>query len=187
MATPARCGTCRGPVGTGSWTHGRSFSATLRPLALEWGVQVFAERGERTTFSVATSLSNVCKLLDVELVVEGADTVSGTWGAVGHYTIGALAIEQVKNATLKAFLEANADRVQSCTVDAIYRRPEKPGPAGVGVRPAGRCARYRVEEIFPSPHLNSHGEDIGVVGGYNRDTQSSGARSTGPGASDPPL
>jgi len=90
----------------------------LRPLALQWGAQVFAERGECTTFSVATSLSNVCKLLDVDLVVEGADTVSGTWGAVGHYTIGALAIEQVKNATLKAFLQANADRM-SLEVDAI--------------------------------------------------------------------
>jgi len=55
----------------------------LRPLAVEWGSQVFADGSERTTFSVATSLSNVCKLLDVELVVEGADGVSGTWGAVG--------------------------------------------------------------------------------------------------------
>ena len=53
----------------------------LRPLAIEWGAQVFAESGERSTYSVATSLSNVCKLLDVELVVEGNDGVSGVPGA----------------------------------------------------------------------------------------------------------
>src|SRR5262249_6152008 len=63
----------------------------LRPIAIEWGAQVFSEQGERSTYSVATSLSNVCKLLDVELVVEGNDGVSGTWGAVGHYSIGTLA------------------------------------------------------------------------------------------------
>jgi len=148
----------------------------LRPLALEWGVQVFAERGERTTFSVATSLSNVCKLLDVELVVEGADTVSGTWGAVGHYTIGALAIEQVKNATLKAFLEANADRV-SLEVDAITGDLKNQDLLESGFVPLADVPDI-VWKNFPSPHLNSHGEDIGVIGG--RDTQSSGARSTGP-------
>jgi hypothetical protein len=63
---------------------------------------VFADGAERETFSVATSLSNVCKLLNVEMLVEGADGVSGTWGAVGHYSIGLLAIDQVTNATLRA-------------------------------------------------------------------------------------
>src|SRR5689334_21519513 len=59
----------------------------LRPLAIEWGAQTFAETSERSTYSVATSLSNICKLLDVELVVEGNTDVSGTWGAVGHFSI----------------------------------------------------------------------------------------------------
>ena len=35
----------------------------LKPLAIEWGAQVFAESGERSTYSVATSLSNICKML----------------------------------------------------------------------------------------------------------------------------
>ena len=34
----------------------------LRPLAIEWGAQVFAESGQRSTYSVATSLSNVSKI-----------------------------------------------------------------------------------------------------------------------------
>ena len=86
--------------------------------ALEWGAQVFADGAERETFSVATSLSNVCKLLNVEMLVEGADGVSSTWGAVGHYSIGLLAIDQVTNATLKAFLQADADRI-SLELDGI--------------------------------------------------------------------
>jgi len=148
----------------------------LRPLALEWGAQVFADRGERTAFSVATSLSNVCKLLDVELVVEGADTVSGTWGAVGHYTIGALAIGQVKNPTLKAFLQANANRM-SLEVDAITGDLKNKDLLESGFVPLADVPDI-VWKNFPSPHLNSHGEDIGVDGG--RDTQLSHFRSTGP-------
>jgi len=148
----------------------------LRPLALEWGSQVFADRRERTTFSVATSLSNVCKLLDVELVVEGADTVSGTWGAVGHYTIGALAIAQVKNATLKAFLEANADRL-SIGIDDITGDLKNQDLLDSGFVPLADVPDI-VWKDFPSPHLNRNGVDIGVKGG--RDTQSAGLRSTGP-------
>ncbi|MBA3810781.1 MAG: S1/P1 Nuclease [Caulobacteraceae bacterium] len=148
----------------------------LRPLAIEWGAQVFAESRERSTYSVATSLSNICKLLDVELVVEGNDGVSGTWGAVGHYSIGTLAIEQVKNATLKAFLKANADLL-SLPLDRLTQEPKNKDLIA-----SGMVALADVPDIvwknFPSPHLNRKGADIGVPGG--RDTQSAGTRSTGP-------
>src|SRR5262245_57299718 len=83
----------------------------LRPLAVEWGAQSFAETNTRSTFSLATSLSNVCKLLNMELVIEDSDAVSGVWGAVGHYTIGTLAIGLVRNNELKKFLSANADLI----------------------------------------------------------------------------
>jgi len=148
----------------------------LRPLAIEWGAQVFVESGERSTFSVATSLSNVCKILDVELVVEGGDGVSGTWGAVGHYSIGTLAIELVKNKKLKSFLEANADLI-SLPLDKLTKEPKNKDLIA-----SGFVALADVPDIvwkaFPSPHLNHKGEDIGVVGG--RDTKIAGMRSTGP-------
>ena len=148
----------------------------LRPLAVEWGAQIFAERRERSTYSVATSLSNVCKLLDVELVVEGNDGVSGTWGAVGHYSIGSLAIDQVKDPTLKAFLKANADLI-SLPLDDLTREPRNKD-----LLASGFVALADVPDIvwknYPSPHLNRKGEDIGVLGG--RDTKSAGMRSTGP-------
>ena len=81
----------------------------LRPLAVEWGGQTFDEGGRRSTFAVATGLSNVCKLLDVELVTDLSRGVSGYWGRTGHYSIAALAIGLVGDARLKAFLEKNAE------------------------------------------------------------------------------
>lgn len=125
---------------------------------------------------MATSLSNVCKLLDVELVVDGADGVSGTWGAVGHYSIGTLAIDQVKDKTLKAFLEANADLL-SLPLDRLGEAPKNQD-----LIDSGFVALADVPDIvwknYASPHLNRKGEDIGVVGG--RDNKSGGMRSTGP-------
>jgi len=79
----------------------------LRPLALEWGGQVFDESGRRSAFAVATSLSNVCKLLDVELVTDQARGVSDYWGRTGHYSIAAFATELVGDPDLKAFLKKN--------------------------------------------------------------------------------
>jgi hypothetical protein len=148
----------------------------LRPLAIEWGAQVFLESDKRSTYSVATSLSNICKILDVELVVEGSDGVSGTWGAVGHYSIGTLAIDLVKNDKLKAFLKANAELV-SLSLDKLTDQPKNKD-----LLASGFVALADVPDIvwksFPSPHLNRKGQDIGVAGG--RDTQSSGFSSTGP-------
>ena len=148
----------------------------LRPLAIEWGAQVFAESDQQSTYSVATSLSNICKLLDVELVIEGSDGVSGTWGAVGHYSIGTLAIDQVKNRKLKSFLQANADLI-SLPLDKLTSQPKNKDLIA-----SGFVALADIPDIvwkqFPSPHLNRKGVDKGVVGG--RDTKSSGVSSTGP-------
>ena len=140
------------------------------------GRSILAESNERSTYSVATSLSNVCKVLDVELVVEGGDGVSGTWRAVGHYSIGSLAIELVKNSVLKSFLAANADSL-SLPLDELTKEPKNKD-----LIESGFVALADVPDIvwkqFPSPHLNRKGQDIGVKGG--RDTKSAGTRSTGP-------
>jgi hypothetical protein len=137
---------------------------------------MFVDRAERTTFSVATSLSNVCKLLDVELVIEGSEGLSGTWGAVGHYTIAALAIDQVKDAKLKAFLADNADSI-SLELSAIKGDLKNRDLLASGFVPLADVPDI-VWKNYPSPHLNKKGDDIGVKGG--RDTVSAGMRSTGP-------
>lgn len=164
------------PLKDGSEDKRPIIERDLRPLAVEWGAQIFAEQAQRSTYSVATSLSNVCKLLDVELVVEGNDGVSGTWGAVGHYSIGTLAIEQVRSKTLRDFLHANADFI-SLAEDKLGKAPKN-----ADLIDSGFVALADVPDIvwknYPSPHPNRKGEDIGVVGG--RDTKSAGMRSTGP-------
>ncbi|MGW9947272.1 hypothetical protein J2W92_002609 [Rhizobium leguminosarum] len=149
----------------------------LRPIAVEWGAQIFAGSATRSTFSVATSLSNVCKLLDVELQVDANEGVSGTWGAAGHYSIGSLAIEQVRHPTLKAFLLDNADLL-SVPLD---RLPDE--RTQVEMIASGFVQLADVPDIvwkkYASPHLTAKGKDIGVNGGRD-DRPGAGGRSTGP-------
>ncbi|HVZ27650.1 MAG TPA: hypothetical protein VG798_03255, partial [Rhizomicrobium sp.] len=80
----------------------------LRPIAIEWGGQGFVQAGSQTfNFSLATGLSTVCELLDVDLI-HGHDVgPQPFWGQVGHYSIAAAAIELVQNPKLKALLKAN--------------------------------------------------------------------------------
>jgi hypothetical protein len=96
----------------------------LHPLAIEWGGQTFGDGDVRTTFAVATSLSNVCKLLDVELVTDLNSGVHGYWGRVGHYTIGTFAIELLRKSQhpasdkLVTLLSANISNI-SFDIDAL--------------------------------------------------------------------
>jgi hypothetical protein len=83
----------------------------FHPLALEWGAQTFVVAGDRQNFTLATNLSNVCKLLDVEVVVEHNTDARPFWGATGHYSIAAFAIGQVDDQLLAQFLTTNADFV----------------------------------------------------------------------------
>ena len=80
----------------------------LRPFAVEWGGQVLGDETRHATFAVATSLSNVCHLLDVELVTDLNRQVSGYWGRTGHYSIASFAIEQISDPMLKQLMRANA-------------------------------------------------------------------------------
>ncbi|MHA3019629.1 hypothetical protein ACXPWS_05085 [Mycobacterium sp. BMJ-28] len=80
----------------------------LRPLAVEWGGQSFADGDATHTFAVASNLSTVCRLLDVQLVNDVSRGVSGFWGRVGHYSIAAFAAGLVENATLREFLTDEA-------------------------------------------------------------------------------
>jgi hypothetical protein len=97
----------------------------LRPLALEWGGQIFDEAGRRSTFAVATSLSNVCKLLDVELVTDLSRGVAGYWGRTGHYSIAAFAISAIGDGRLKGFLNKNAELLSFELSDIAQRDFDK--------------------------------------------------------------
>ena len=85
----------------------------LRPLALQWGGQSFlnASTSGGYNFALAASLSNVCRLLDVELVREHNTGARPYWGKVGHYSIGAYAVDAVISPKLATLMRANRDRV----------------------------------------------------------------------------
>lgn len=85
----------------------------LRPLAIEWGGQTLADQttGDSENFALATTLSNVCQLLDVELMVEHNIGVAPYWGQMGHYSIGSFACDFVTSDKLTSLMKANRDRI----------------------------------------------------------------------------
>lgn len=85
-----------------------------RPLALQWGGQAFDASPDSAgafTFALAASLTNVLRLLDVELVVEHNTHAQPFWGKTGHYSIASLACGSVTDTQLKKLLTANIDRI----------------------------------------------------------------------------
>jgi hypothetical protein len=80
-------------------------------VAVEWGGQTFADGTTSQNFSLATNLSGICRLLDVEVVTAGATGARPYWGDTGHYTVGRLAVDTVSDPKLAAFLDANADHI----------------------------------------------------------------------------
>src|SRR5262249_39493251 len=71
-----------------------------RPFAVQWGAQVFAE-GEATSYALATSLSTICNLLDLDLIRDWNLDQTDTWGAVGHFSIAASVAACLTNVHLK--------------------------------------------------------------------------------------
>jgi hypothetical protein len=106
--------------GDADWREEDDFKGDLRPLALEWGGQVFVERAsaKQYAFALATSLTTVCKALDVELVLEHNTGVRPYWGQMGHYSIAAFACESLSATKLKPFVKSNIDRI-SFTVTSL--------------------------------------------------------------------
>jgi hypothetical protein len=84
----------------------------LRPFAIEWGGQAFAN-GQRSQFrfALATSLSSACKQLEVDVVRGDDPGVRPFWGRTGHYDIATFACDQVKNPNLRILMRANVDRI----------------------------------------------------------------------------
>lgn len=83
----------------------------LRPLAVEWGGQIFTDGETKASFALATSLANVCRLLDVELLTDVDRGVSGYWGRTGHYGIASIATGLVGDARLKTLMEKNLELI----------------------------------------------------------------------------
>lgn len=87
---------------------------TFRPIAIQWGGQVFSGTHENQPFALATCLSTVCNRLDVEIVRDWNVGQPEYWGAVGHYAIAEKAIELLQKSssgTLEKLLQANLQNI----------------------------------------------------------------------------
>ena len=85
----------------------------LRPIAVQWGGQGFlAGAGTKTfNFALAASLTNVLRLLDVELVVDYNTGAQPFWGKTGHYSLATFACDQLAVPKLSTLMLANRDRI----------------------------------------------------------------------------
>ena len=81
------------------------------PFAIQWGGAVFENAYESLPFALATNLSNVCRELTVEIVRASYFAQFEYWGAVGHYTIGALACTLASDSRLDKLLLKNQARI----------------------------------------------------------------------------
>ena len=157
------------------------YTGELRPLAMEWGGQAFraGNTSGRYTFALATSLTTICRELDVELVTEDHTGVNPFWGRFGHYSIASVAVQALPNGTLKDFMEANLDRISFDHFDAKkmtdYLKEAKTNGNYVPLadvadeiwkthvsKPGGRDTRYSGMGRTNGPEHPTHYADIDV-------------------------
>ncbi|SKN84410.1 Uncharacterised protein [Mycobacteroides abscessus subsp. abscessus] len=115
------------PGDSGMVWHLTENRARPAPLAVEWGGQAFLDDATRCTlnFALATSLSTVCNLLDVEPVVGQQDGAQPFWGQTGHYSIATFTLDAIRSPNLKT-LTPSASRCPSWTPNpspSASRRP----------------------------------------------------------------
>jgi hypothetical protein len=84
-----------------------------RPLALQWGGQSLIDPGSQDgrQFALATGLSSILRLLDVDLVTDWETGHSEYWGKVGHYKIALAACGLVSEPNLAQLMKNNGDRI----------------------------------------------------------------------------
>lgn len=105
-------GTHPGDSGTLWLTDERFDKLGPRPVALQWGGQVFLENGATgSTYALATFLSTVCNQLDITLLRDWQTGLPDYWGAVGHYGIANKACGVIRNKNLAKLMNANLERI----------------------------------------------------------------------------
>ena len=81
----------------------------FRPVALQWGGHtLLGKEGELATrYVLASCVSTVCRVLDVELIRDLNLGLPETWGETGHFEIAAKALELPEDETLRKLLMLN--------------------------------------------------------------------------------
>jgi hypothetical protein len=84
------------------------------PLAVQWGAHLLASGGANPqSYALATCLSTVCNLLDVDPVRDWNLDQPDTWGAVGHFSIASrvAALLSDRNPGLVQLMKTNASLI----------------------------------------------------------------------------
>lgn len=135
----------------------------LRPLALEWGGHRFVgvEGEEKYQFALATCVSTILRVLDVEVVRGWNIGLSEYWGKFGHYKIAASACSLPSNAKLRKLMTKNLDRI--AYADAEIQA------GGLGQGPGGMVPLADVADLVwknhrGDPEKNAHFADMDEPG-----------------------
>jgi hypothetical protein len=91
-----------------------------QPIAVQWGGELFSGgTGPQQSVALATCLSTVCNLLDVDVIRDWNIGGFEYWGETGHYTIGALACTAKFTGLpkLQKLMSSNLDRIGFKPVD----------------------------------------------------------------------
>jgi len=90
----------------------------LRPIAMQWGAHVFVDAASIARgYALATSLSLICRELDVDILRGHNTGLPPYWGELGHYSIGAKACQLLTDRTvvqsdnLARLMTANLSRI----------------------------------------------------------------------------
>ena len=136
------------------------YPGMVRPLALEWGGQKLGDDQKSmmfTQFALASSISVICRELEVDIVTSFTEERIPYWGAVGHFKIAQQACFHVKNPTLRKFLQDNLNNISFSDDGALAGAT---GPDCSIVRAVVRCAGHRLEdEREPSCEARSCARD----------------------------
>ncbi len=84
-----------------------------RPLAVQWGGHRYLDgpAPREFRFALATFLSTICTVLDVDVVRDWNTGRSEYWGQLGHYSVPLMAAGLVRDKVLRKFLTDNTDRL----------------------------------------------------------------------------
>lgn len=85
-----------------------------RPIALQWGGQVFiGEDRQASAYALATLLSTACNKLDVTILRDWNTGLPDYWGTVGHFTIANMAcgLAGAPKSNLRRLLQANLTNI----------------------------------------------------------------------------
>jgi len=142
--------------------------AGLMPLAVLWGSHEFVASTQnaksRTSYALATCLSTVCNLLDVDVVRGWNIGQPERWGEMGHYTIGAKACGLLKNPNLRQLLLANLNNIgfdDGMLRTGKYHHESDPDPKHPAFVPLADVADnvWRVDRAHPERKPFAREED----------------------------